>query len=114
MGGAERGGGGENMWERSMAVRRGAEKGGSVAVKKELRYSVILGIASNLDRGEGEEKSNVLSTLDMIPRQGFSADWFGRRTRSFGKGGRRGVEVTALELGFAGIVCFLGGGVGRG
>lgn len=57
-----------------------------------------------------ERWEDVLSTEDMISRQGFAPAWFGRRTRSLGRRGRRGAAATALEVGLAGIV---GDGGGR-
>ena len=48
--------------------------------------------------------SAILSTEDIIPKQGFAAPWFGRRTRSLGTGGNRGAAETALEAALAGIV----------
>ena len=38
---------------------------------------------------EGKE-GEVLSTEDMMPKQGLASAWLGRRTRRRGRGGRRG------------------------
>ena len=54
----------------------------------------------------GTEENAVLapSTEDMMPTQGFASALLGRRTRSLGRGGRRGAVVT--------LAVPLGGGIG--
>lgn len=51
-------------------------------------------------------KTHVPSTDDITPRHGFASGLFGRRTRSFGSGGRGRcvADCTALPCGFGTIV----------
>lgn len=51
-------------------------------------------------------KSHAPSTDDITPRHGFASGLFGRRTRSFGSGGRGRcvADCTALLCGFGTIV----------
>lgn len=44
----------------------------------------------------------------MMPTHGFASALFGRRTRSFGSGGRRGATAIFVVVeGLGGIFCFV-------
>ena len=49
------------------------------------------------------EEDCAPSTELMMPTQGFASGLFGRRTRSLGRGGRRGVTLTFFGAPFSGI-----------
>ena len=49
-----------------------------------------------------QEDERILRTELIIPRHGFASVWFGRRTRSFGRGGRR-IAATLLDAPLGGI-----------
>lgn len=53
-----------------------------------------------------KEEAYAPNTEDMIPTQGLASGLFGRRTRSFGSGGRRGAMLT-FGVALGGIFVFL-------
>ena len=52
----------------------------------------------------GRSDDFVPNMDDMMPMHGLTSAWFGRRTRSFGRGGRRGTALVDACPALGGII----------